>query len=162
MSIMADAQTENPYATPASEAALPERILFQDIPTKDLKKLRNDSHTIRTVAFLIFLGFAILCIVLIGVLVGGVNELALEHGIMLALAVWYPFVLTGLVKRTNWGRILGIISGVLMLAGIPVGTLIGILFLVSLSRSKRLFGPERLFHKDLETEWKYRKRNAVP
>jgi hypothetical protein len=154
--------TENPYATPASEGSLPARNLFQDIPTKELKKLRNDSHTIRAVAALLVLGllFILLAVGLMFARSGGALGV-FELLFILFFAALNSVVLVGLIRRENWGRILGFVSGTLMLIGIPIGTLIGVLFMVSLARGKRLFGPDRLVHKQLEAEWKYRKRNKV-
>lgn len=156
---------ENPYATPSSAASLPTRNLFQDIPTKELKKLRNDSHTIRAVAALLILGLLIMLLaggfLLFGNIGNGGPAGVFELIPLLIVGVLNSVVLVGLIKRANWGRILGFISGALMLFGFPLGTLIGVLFMVSLGRGKRLFGPDRLVHKQLEAEWKYRKRNRV-
>lgn len=155
---------ENPYAAPSAEAALPARNLFQDIPTKELKTLRNDSHTIRAVVALMALGLLIMFAA------GGlILSQGGEHGLpgafelipLMGISALNLAALVGLVIRGNWGRILGFVSGVLMLIGFPIGTLIGVLFLISLGRSKRLFGPDRLIHKQLEAEWKYRKKNRV-
>jgi hypothetical protein len=154
--------TDNPYATPVSEGSLPARNLFQDLHTTELKKLRNDSHTIRAVAALLVLGLLFMLLI-VGLMFTGSGGApgVFELLFILFFAALNSVVLVGLIRRTNLGRILGFVSGAFMLIGFPIGTLIGVLFMVSLARGKRLFGPDRLVHKQLEAEWKYRKRNRV-
>jgi hypothetical protein len=152
--------SENPYATPTDPGfVLAERRNFKDMPTRDLNKLRNDSHSIRAIAMLMMLGAGFVLLV-VGMMLageGGIYEAWLFEGIVLVQGL----VAFGLLKRPNWGRVVGFIAAVFMLLGFPVGTVIGVLFLISLVRGKRLFGPDRIPHKDLETEWKYRRKNKV-
>jgi hypothetical protein len=150
---------ENPYAPPVADPGVLGRLGFREISTKELKRLRNDSHSIRSLAFLICLGIC----VLLGVIVAGIATTVktphfLIQGSLVALSV---AAAVGLIKRPNWGRVVGFILSSFMLLGFPIGTIIGILCMIALARGGRLFGPERLLHKDLETEWKYRKRNKI-
>lgn len=160
-----NASTANPYLPPQTNpVAVAERNQFKDIATPDLKKLRNDSSTIRTFAVLVLIGATLMLVGSIAVLVGsdmattGMTELA----IMGILLPWYALTGVGLIRRQVWGRYLGFMTAAFSLLGFPIGTLIGVLVLISLSRSARLFGPDRLNHKALNTEWKYRKTNKVP
>ncbi|MCU0747983.1 MAG: hypothetical protein MUF13_00350 [Akkermansiaceae bacterium] len=153
--------SENPYATPTDPGfILAERQSFKDMPTRELKKLRNDSHSIRAIAVLMMLGTGLVLLVIVGLMTTeylGVMEI----GILLGMVAFQGVVSIAMFKRPNWGRVIGFISAVFMLLGFPVGTLIGILFLISLVRGERLFGPDRILHKDLEAEWKYRRKNKV-
>ena len=161
---------ENPYAAPEQDPVNPDvftRQMFSDIPTKQLKTLRNDSHNIRVMAalqviavlfWLIFFFATGFDTVLVEDSEFGYAIWAATLGIPAAFSV---FTLVGLIKRTNWGRILGFIMAALMLAGFPLGTILGIFCLISLSRGGRLFGSDRLLHKDLEHEWKYRKKHKI-
>lgn len=153
---------ENPYATPESEVAVPmERNDFKEIPTKELKNLRNDSHSIRAVVFLIILGLAIMVIGGGTAVISGAAPQGPELFMLLVLCGFNIAAAIGLMKRTTWGRILGFITGALMLLGFPLGTIIGIMVLVALGRGGRLFGPDRLHHKPLDAEWRHRKRNKI-
>lgn len=138
-----------------------ERRAFLDIATPDLKRLRNDSHTIRAVVALIILGLALIGLVVMTAVFTGNGMGAPELMVVSVICGLQAAVMIGLIQRATWGRIAGFISAALMLIGFPIGTLIGILFLISLGRGARLFGPDRLNHKELEAEWKYRKKNKV-
>lgn len=154
--------SDNPYAAPLESGVVtPPRNDFPDIDTKALKRLRNDSHSIRTMAALFILGITIFGFLMLGMVFSGnlgLMELILPVGVVAFQAA----VMVGLILRASWGRILGFISGALMLFGFPIGTLIGVLFLIALARADRLFGPNRLTHKALEAEWKYRRKFKVP
>lgn len=71
----------------------------------------------------------------------------------MALAAAPPFgvaTMVGLMGRSTWGRIAGIVMCLLMLIHVPFGTLIGIPGLFVFFRSGKLFGPDRLTHRELE------------
>jgi hypothetical protein len=155
--------SENPYAAPVTtDVALAERRNFTGIPTTELNKLRNDSHSIRAVGALAILGLGIMMLFVATNMFGGVRPLGTAELLFFALIAGFQLVLViGLLKRPNWGRVIGICAAALMLLGFPIGTLIGILLMVALVRGERLFGPDRLIHKELEAEWKYRRKNKV-
>ncbi|MCP5537583.1 MAG: hypothetical protein H7A51_15290 [Akkermansiaceae bacterium] len=150
----------NPYATPQSDISVTgDRASFHDLDTKALKKLRNNSHTIRAlggVNILVILVSASLLSLLsshyLDQLSVGIAIAAIILGLLSAYALWW---------RPAGGRVIGILSCILMLASFPIGTLIGILGIISLSQSGILFGPDKPRHKDIEAEWKYRKKNKV-
>ena len=158
--------TANPYLTPLTDPVVAAaRNDFHEIATPVLKKLRNDSSSIRTFAVLLLLGVVLMLAALLVPVFSdnaggsvGMAELAIIGGFSafnLATAI-------GLLKRSTWGRVLGFVSAAFALVGFPIGTLIGILVLVALGRGGRLFGPARLDHKALQREWKYRKANKIP
>lgn len=143
--------SSNPYASPESNVvAAPQRQDFPELTTKELRKFWNHSSSIRALVFLFFFcGVAMMA--------GG-----LFYGVYFALvASLVLFVAgTGLMRRTEWGRILGFVLCGLALILFPLGTIIGILSLMALSCGK-LFGPERFVHRELDAELKYRKKNRV-
>jgi hypothetical protein len=158
--------TGNPYLPPQTDPVAPAgRNHFKDIATADLKKLRNDSHSIRTFSVLLILGAALM---IVGVVVsllrneGGATMGMAELVIVGAAGGLNLLTAIGLMKRRIWARYLAMIMAVLALLGFPIGTLIGILLLVALGRSARLFGSDRLDHKMIDTEWRYRKANKIP
>lgn len=149
----------NPYAAPLTDSAVvPRRNDFTDIPFKQLKKLRNDSNSIRALMVLLFLPGTF------GVL-GASVELANSKGdpkvaVGLAVFIFMGVAAIGLMKRSQWGRVVAIITSILMLVLFPIGTIVGALALGALG-SKQLFGPARLDHRLLEAEFKYRKKHKV-
>lgn len=158
---------ENPYAAPVADPVNPEalqRKAFPEMDTKRLKQLRNDSHSIRTLAVLLVFSNLMLAFLFFFTIAGdggtmgiGFPELAIQAvilGVNVATA-------TGLFKRAVWGRVMGFITCGIMLIGFPIGTLIGILCLIALARGGVLFGPDRLSHKELGAEWKYRKKAKI-
>ena len=149
----------NPYTAPVSESAVvPRRKDFTDIPFKQLKKLRNDSNSIRALMVLLFLPGCL------GV-IGGLVELVTPHRDPqvaggLAVFVFMGVTAIGLMKRSQWGRVMAIISSILMLVLFPIGTIVGVLALGALN-SKQLFGPARFDHRLLEAEFGYRKKHKI-
>ena len=63
-------------------------------------------------------------------------------------------IFVGLLKRTSWGRICGIVVCVISLINIPLGTLIGVMGLFAFVKAKELFGPERITHEEVKTAFK--------
>lgn len=163
---MSETGSVNPYAAPTViEGMVGIRQNFPDIPTKELKNLRNDSHSIRAVAVLLVLGFLINGLVLItGLIAHSSGSRGLDTKSLIVSAfieAWLLVLAIGLITRPTWARIIGFLAGALLLLGFPIGTLVGALFLVALGRSARLFGQNRILHKPLEVEWRYRKKNKV-
>lgn len=152
----------NPYATPESDTTVTAaRINFHDLDTKAVKKLRNNSHTIRTLGLLNLLGILIIAAVMVVKyfyqgdqtnIVDPILIVSIIVGLITIYAFWW---------RPAWGQAFGFISCALMLFGFPIGTIIGILGIIALAQSRALFGPERPLHRDLEKEWKYRKKNKI-
>lgn len=72
----------------------------------------------------------------------------------LGLLVFYVFAIVGTLKRTSWGRVLGIICCCLMLINVPIGTIIGVIGLFAFIKAKELFGPERITHAEVKQAFK--------
>lgn len=128
---------------------------------KTLKKHYNNSRTTSALAFLFGLG-ALGCISILGF---GTRLIQEEDGsagvlsVILAVAAALNIAtVIGLMKRTAWGRVLGIIACVPAMLNFPIGTGIGLLGIIALAGSPQLFGPDRLDPKELAAEIKARKR----
>lgn len=149
---------ENPYATPQSDVTVClMRNDFPDIPFQQLKKLRNNSHSIRALMVLLILVGSLGTIGCLATLVIEKQDSAFG-GLAITILVFMTGI--GLLQRSQWGRILAIICSLCMLLLLPVGTIIGALALGALA-SKQLFGPNRINHHALETEFRYRKKNKI-
>lgn len=147
--------SSNPYATPESDlVATPQRKNFPELSTKELRKLWNHSSSIRALAFLFFFGAAA-CILGSMAMMAGKLFFGVYFAIVASLVLFVAGI--GLMKRTEWGRVLGFALCGLALILFPLGTIIGILSLMALSCG-RLFGADRLVHGELDAELKHRKK----
>lgn len=63
--------------------------------------------------------------------------------------------------RPNGGRTNGILACGFMLLGFPLGTILGLLGIIAFVGGKPLFGANKIQHKDLEKEYKFRKKNKL-
>ncbi|MEM0896914.1 MAG: hypothetical protein AAGJ79_08500 [Verrucomicrobiota bacterium] len=149
----------NPYEAPQSDVAapIPETYQFKDLDFKQLKKLYYRSCNVNGITGLLVLG-------LIFIVIASFMPDIVAEGLQLVfigLAVFYAVTIFGLFKRTSWGRILGIIVCIISLINIPIGTLIGVLGLFAFFGAPELFGPDRVLHKDLKSEFKLRKKNKT-
>lgn len=151
---------ENPYRAPAGDPCIaPERCEYNDLDTKTLKRLRNHSHTIRTIGALGALG----------TLVGPAivffsppeSALGVVTGVGIGILVLCGTVVYGSWWRPSWGRIPGMLYCILALFGFPIGTAIGVLGLIAFGNAAALFGPKRYRHSIIEREWKYRKKHRI-
>ena len=149
---------ENPYATPQSDVTVClMRNDFPDIPFKQLKKLRNNSHSIRSLMVLLILVGSLGTIGCLATLASEIQDSALG-GLAITILVFMSGI--GLLRRSHWGRILAFICSLFMLLLFPIGTIIGALSLGALG-SRQLFGPNRIDHRALEAEFRYRKKNRI-
>jgi hypothetical protein len=94
-------------------------------------------------------------------------------GIVGGIAAFSILIAVGLIVRTTWGRVLGIIFSFLcflpLLVGLASGSpasgiiqaVIGIFGLMALFRSPRLFGPNRVRGAEIKAELKHRKMNRI-
>jgi hypothetical protein len=149
---------ENPYLTPAS-AAEPSG-LPPDSPEHIRRAHLSHEASVRSIGTLYYLG-AILWALGAAVSLHNllymlsqrdgwpkISALIIEilFGILLpaAMAVLLVFGGRGLRKLTPWGRVVGIVIGVIGLAAIPVGTILGIyiLYLLLSKKGKMVFSPE--------------------
>ena len=151
--------SSDPYAPPKADSPHPiERQLFPELTTKELKKLRDNSHTIRTlgiVAVIAVIMLGIICLFLIETIT---SALALSLFVSIPLAIMMCYCS---IKRPNWGPIPLAIGCIIFLLGFPLGTLIGLLGLFAVFGGLELFGPGRPEHRELEREWRHRKENGV-
>ena len=130
------------------------------LPFERLKKLYLRSCNVSGVAVLMILG-AIYLIALPSLIPAEMprNETALVfQTVLTTLGILYLIGAVGIFLRARWGRIVGIIACVLMLANIPLGTIIGIIGLFAFIGAPKLFGPDRLRHGDLKQAYKAAKR----
>lgn len=67
----------------------------------------------------------------------------------------------GLIYRTNWGRILGIIASFLFLFNVPFGTIIGLMGFYCFRRTKLLFGPNKRTHSKLVNDYRKSKNHVT-
>jgi hypothetical protein len=152
----------NPYEAPAAETnPTDEAEFFQELSYKELKKLRNHSSTITTLGVLWTLGALLQLFAAIALLAAGAADEDATAPIVLVLGLFSTVSAIGAFTRAAWGRGIGILMCVLSLLGFPIGTLIGILGLIAFGNGARLFGPDRYIGKELNKEYKHRKRNKI-
>jgi F0F1-type ATP synthase membrane subunit a len=78
--------------------------------------------------------------------------------VILGLAAALSFLMAWTAfARPGWGRWFGIVMLVLGLLNFPIGTLISIIGLIAYVRGRRLFGEDKILHKDLAEVFKQRK-----
>lgn len=162
--------TFNPYAAPTTDTAISPlgRKLFPEMNRAEVKKLYHHSHTLITMSVLWSIGTVLLVIaanairketMLLSVFGLPPAETAM---VFIGQAVLNILTVVGCWKRAVWGRILAFLACVTtMLSGAVLPIIISILVMVALFQGKRLFGPNRLRHADLKTEFKYRKKNMI-
>lgn len=142
---------------------------LQDLNTKEVKKLYNNSRSIGALVFLWCLGAILMSFAAFGMIMGGRSTSAGQDDTPVAflIVVFVGIVainLAGVVgcwTRQGWGRVVGFILCALMLLNIPLGTIIGLFGLIALSGGARLFGPNRLTHQQLKAEVAFRKKNNI-
>jgi hypothetical protein len=156
----------NPFAPPVAPISGGEgsggRELFADLDTRTLKKLRDNSNTVRALGVLWALAtplYAVVGATTLGSGLGGAG--AAFAGISLAMVALFGIGSCACFARPAWGRALGIILNAIALLVFPVGTLIGIFGLIAFVGGERLFGAHRLPHADLQREFKQRKQNRI-
>ncbi|MGJ8671626.1 hypothetical protein [Rubritalea sp.] len=162
---------DNPYEAPLVEqpvnassiqARINEKLRdYKSLDEKAFKKLYYRSCNVSAIAALVLIAG----LVIAGLLIFGWNEpndpdesMVYGVGLLSLMAVFQLVCFIGLATRATWGRTMGFISCSLMLLNIPLGTLIGIVGLVALSKAPELFGPTRVTHKELKAEFKLRKQ----
>ncbi len=132
---------------------------LKDWDTKNLKRTYYRSNGIYAIAVLIIIIIAHSIIwrwITIKFMRDFIGVFA--NPLYLGLIILNIVALIGLIMRTTWGRIIGILTCGIWCLKFPIGTLIGIWGIVTLAPSSNLFGPKRILHKDLKNELKYRKK----
>lgn len=158
-------EANNPYLAPTAPAANPVAGFspeFSHLDDKTLKKLYHRSCNVSCIGAL--LGLASVGMISIATISGG-NDSATEATlfstpVFVALAVFYAVSTIGVMMRSTWGRIMGIITCSLSVLNIPLGTIIGIAGLFAFIKAPELFGQNRVTHKSLKQEFKNRKQAA--
>ena len=155
--------TENVFAPPRATVDVrtgPGELW--DLSWKDLRKLYYASVNIRTIGVLNVIGSLLLIAVLaIPFFTGSASA---QPGSLVPV-VAFIFVATALsllvawtaFARPGWGRWFGIVMLVIGLINFPIGTLISIWGLVAYIQGRRLFGADRLTHKEVADVYKLRK-----
>lgn len=145
----------DPYAAPQTDPSVPVTGTgrFAHLDFKGLQKLYYRSCNVTGIAVLLILGL----LALSALLMIPFDEPAFPHVLLIAMVAFYAITIVGLLMRTEWGRIMGIIVCVISLLSIPIGTIIGLFGLFAFFGAPELFGNDRIPHKDLKAEFKRRK-----
>jgi len=155
--------TDNVFAPPRSNVVVntgPQELW--DLSWKDLRNLYYASVNIRALGVLNVIGVALLTAgIAIPILSGGKgagNASIVPLFIFMAVAGGLSFLMAWTAfARPGWGRWFGIVMLVLGLLNFPLGTLISIIGLIAYVRGRRLFGEDKILHKDLAEVFKQRK-----
>ncbi len=149
-SAMAQSEKELKIDVPGGESVL------TSLSTKEVKKLHNLSRSVRTLSFFWLLATA-LCIVYTYT----ATPQTIGSIIFPTYAVLAAVAAVGSFLFKMWSRIFSMILCVLLLIAFPIGTIFGILGLLVLWGSKRLFGPNRISQSQLKEELERRQLNNV-
>ncbi len=160
---MTKIERDNPYQAPQSDTRLEVAENFKELSYKQLKSLRNHSHSIRALNVVWFIGglFAIYSVFMTfaGSQVNMSNITAWQlYGVIFSILLITSITLTW---RPNYSRWIGIILCVLSLFLIPLGTLLGGLGLIAFINGAALFGEHKLKHAELESEYRHRKKHKI-
>ena len=162
--------SNNPYQAPDTvnpESDINDGSIISMMETKPLKKLYYRSVNLGTIATLFIISmialYGIYLYLLIDTKINGEGDIIIismsNTGASNSVSAFLIITAIGLFLRHTWGRIVGIIACILMLATLQIITIIlGIVGLVALFKAPELFGPDRILHKDLKREFKLRKR----
>ena len=155
---------ENPYAPPKSDLNITiGRRLFPEMDFNTVKKLRNHSHSIRTLGWLWGAIAGLYSIVSLTNILGGGGLLTERYGWNMITVIFFIHLTAAYsaIKRPRWGRIVGIVLCTIGLIGFPLVTVIALLGLMAFVGSAPLFGDNKILHKDLEREYQYRKKHQI-
>ncbi|KAF0815359.1 hypothetical protein IGB42_00440 [Andreprevotia sp. IGB-42] len=147
----------NPYAAPKSDLTVGlQPLQFTELDYKTLRRLRNDSHSVRA-----FGGLALLIALVSGTLWLWADAMDGYWLIVLGMPLLSLAAAYGCLWRPRWGQWLALPIAVISLAAVPLGTLVGGLAIVALLRSPKLFGPAAYAHSQLDAEFKYRRKHRI-
>lgn len=159
---MDDSGIEDIYASPQTAPQVVGPNDFHDLSWKQLRTLRNDSHSIRAIGYLLGLLFlGTLGALFFAMKSDDLSIPAAVIGIGLQIAtIWICF------KRPRHGYLLGLLLCVLLtVAAIFAKYLLFIIFgvagAVAFGRGRSLFGPDAPRHGDIDREYKHRKKNKI-
>jgi hypothetical protein len=147
-----------------------ERNRFKELSTSELKKIYFRSESIKSIA-------AIIVVAIVGwgfkadlfVRYGGENIVlkTLTHPLNITVLLLSILAFIGLIRRTFWGRIVGIVTCILWVgcavwfSRFSIFILFGIWGLFVLIPRGNLFGPHRIDAKEIKSEYKWRKKNMI-
>lgn len=135
---------------------------LREMDFKRLKKLYYRSCNVSAIAGLLIISVVVLSGVLIFMSQNRIGDSRVMFYIMTGATLFSLVTTVGVILRTHWGRIMGIINCAFMCINLsPLAIIIGIVGLVAFISSPHLFGPNRLTHADLKKEFKHRKKNGL-
>jgi len=160
--------TEN-LDTPQHLSEPQQQYCFPEYSTKDMKKIYFRSESIKSIAALIIM--STIMIAYEGFMIGQyLGKNVLIRGITKPMNVVVMLVnvlcFVGLITRTQWGRIVGLLTCALWIASplwlprLSIFILFGLWGLFVLIPSGNLFGPGRILSKELRAELKWRKEDS--
>ena len=120
-----------------------------DLDVKNLKKIRNGWYGVVSVC--VFLSLFMLAGVYI-IVMGAVKESSFTYlnSAFISICLLFTLTIIGTVQSKNWGRVLGIITSVLLLFVFPIGTLFGLVGLISFAKAKPIFTSDSITYKDIK------------
>lgn len=148
----------NPYEAPKTEEIVNfsenDGSLLETMDFKKLEKMYYRSHNVSVIAALLILGVFGLTGLIFSAPLSNMN-----YVIFIIVTVLFTVSVPGIIIRSNWGKILGIISCFVMIINISLfSIIIGIMGLFAFFGAPELFGPDRITHKELKEVYKRRKK----
>jgi len=163
-------QSPNPYSTPTIDPAQAanHNNPLSHMRSADIKKLRNNSHTLRVIAILGIIGWVLVAALTLYFnnstgyieIFGTVTSVFIYLGV---LAILSAAGIYALLARPSWGKIAGILYCVLLILNLSLLSIaLGICGIIALSHntSRLLFGPKKIPHSLVDQEFKLRKREG--
>lgn len=120
-----------------------------DLDIKNLKKIKNGWYGV--IAVCIFLSLFMLSGVYI-IVMGAVKQADFTYlnTAFISLCVLFSLTIYGSLKSKNWGRVLGIITSIMLLFVFPIGTLFGLIGLISFAKAKPIFISDSITYADIK------------
>ena len=155
--------SDNAFAPPRAKLDVPEGPdVLWEMPFKEVRKIYLASVNVQALGVLYAIGAIGLLATAAFTVAGPPSSTPPPTALMPFLLGMGVVFLAGTVTsytRPRWGRVLGIILCVLSLFSIPWGTIVGILGLIAYAQGGKLFGSQRLRHKDVAAVYKQRKKD---
>lgn len=140
-----------------------------DMPWPALKKLYYRSCNISGVAGLIIFSMVVVIIMLVSLSQRGPLASIELHPLFIAVMILNVVTVIGLIQRSSWGRVVGIITCSLMILAFALSLangrpnilqlLVGLMGVSACANGKFLFGPQRMLHRDIKAAFKQAKRD---
>ena len=151
----------NPYQSPKSEVQIFEPMNFKELSFKNLKRLQYHSRTIRAMSYVWLIATPLLFFSLYGLIGLRPSEIDLNVVKLILLVIYLPLQILLEIKRIAFGRWSGIVLCLITMLVWPIGTIFGLLGLVAYVAGGKLFGENKITHKELEMEYKHRRKNKI-